>query len=509
MSYYENQNQEKEQPREQQPIAAKTSITGDGRIAGNPLGNAPVISLILKFSIPSIISMLVSAAYNITDQIFIGQLFGISGNAATNVAMPIVTISMALSLLIGVGGAANFNLNLGAKRQEEASRYIGNGIVLIAIAGVAACVLSLIFLRPLLIAFGATPEVLPLSLNYSGITALGLPFLILTVAGSHFVRADSRPTAAMICTITGALINVGLDALFMFVFNWGIAGAAWATVIGQIISGILTVGYLLKFRSVTLRRRHFRLSGRFSVSIARLGTTSFVNHFIMMVVQIAMNNTLRFYGEQSVYGSTIPLAVVGVVTKVNLVVIAFIVGIAQGCQPIFSFNSGAGNNSRVKETYKKAFEGIVGVSVVAFLLLQFFPDSIAGIFGSDSDAGARETYFMFARKYMRVFMFAVFISGIQPLCAHFFNSTGKAAKGIFLSLTRQGLFLVPLILILPLFFGMDGVLYAGPIADIAAVAVSLIMVSREMRKMNTEDKLKSVAKEAKHTLKSVAKEAKH
>lgn len=437
----------------------------------NPLGYAPIPSLILKYAIPSIVAMLIAAAYNITDQIFIGHVVGMLGNAATNVAFPVTTLSAAIAQLIGVGTASNFNINIGAKRPKEAAKYIGTGLSLLSICGPLLFILVLIFKTPILLLTGATETVLPLAQSYLGITMFGIPFLLFTQSASNFIRADGSPAYAMIAVSSGAIINIFLDWLFMFVFKWGIGGAALATVIGQIISFILVVSYFPKFKTVKIQFNMLGIKLKYVISIAKLGASNFINHIIMMTVNIVMNNTLSRYGALSVYGSDIPLAVSGIVAKLNSILSAFAVGIAQGCQPIHGFNMGAKNYERLKKTYKTAFVGSITFSILAFLAFQIFPRQIISIFGSGD-----ELYYEFAIKYLRVFMMMVCIFGIQPLTVNYFTAIGDARRGIILSVSRQGFFLIPLIIILPLFLGINGVLYAGPIADFLAGVLSITLI---------------------------------
>ena len=447
----------------------------------NPLATERIEKLIAKFAIPAIISMLVSSLYNIVDQIFIGQGVGMLGNAATNIAFPISIICTATALLLGIGSASNFNLKSGAGESEEASKIVGTGLAMLVICGVIIAVVVLFFLDPLLQLFGVTPDVLPYAQDYTGITAFGIPFLILTTGGNHLIRADRSPTYSMACMLTGAIINTILDPLFIFGFHWGIKGAAWATIIGQIISGILVIVYFLRFRKLELSWSMLRPKGKYLRAIVSLGMASCINQIAMAIVQIVMNNTLRYYGAESMYGTDIPLACVGVISKVNMVFMAICIGISQGCQPIWGFNYGAGQYDRVKQTYKKAFQISLTIGIIFFLCFQLFPRQLVSIFGTGS-----EEYFRFAERYFRIFMLMTFINGIQPMSSGFFTSIGKAKLGIVVSLTRQIIFLLPLILIFPLFMGIDGVMYAGPIADGAAAVVAIGYSVRELKKFRED-----------------------
>lgn len=446
--------------------------------AENPLGTAPVGGLIRKFAIPAIISMLVSAMYNIVDQIFIGQGVGMLGNAATNVAFPVTTIATAMALLLGIGGASNYNLEMGAGREKKASGIAGTALSSLAISGAVLCVIVVLFLKPLLTLFGATKDVMPYAVDYTGITALGLPFYILSVGGNHVVRADRSPTYSMACVTAGAVINTILDPLFIFGFGWGIKGAAWATVIGQVVSGILVVVYFWKFRKMYLEKSMLKPRLHYLKVITALGLASCINQIAMALVQIVLNNILRYYGAASIYGSDIPIACVGVISKVNQVFMAICIGISQGCQPIWGFNYGAEKYSRVRQTYRYSVTACTVIATGFFLCFQLFPHQIVGIFGTGSDL-----YFQFAERYLKIYMFMTFANGIQPMSSGFFTSIGKAKLGVVMSLTRQVIFLLPLIVLFPLFMGIDGVMYAGPIADAAAFALAIIFARRELMKM--------------------------
>lgn len=446
---------------------------------GNPLETEPIGKLIAKFAIPATISMLVSSLYNIVDQIFIGRGVGLLGNAATNVAFPISIICTAMALLLGIGSASNYNLQSGAGKQKRACHIAGTGLSALAISGTVIMLIVLTFLEPLIQVFGVTKEVLPYALDYTRITAFGIPFLILTTGGNHLIRADRSPTYSMICMLTGAIINTVLDPLFIFGFGWGMKGAAAATIIGQIVSGIMVIVYFLYFRNMDLQKSMLFPKGAYLKSIIALGMASCVNQVAMAVVQIVMNNVLRYYGEQSVYGTDIPLACVGIIAKVNMIFMAFCIGLSQGCQPIWGFNRGAKHYDRVKKTYASAFVVAILVGIFFFLCFQLFPRQITMLFGD----GNKE-YFRFAERYFRIFMFFTFINGIQNMSSGFFTSIGKAKLGVVVSVTRQLVFLLPLILILPRFFGIDGVMYAGPAADFAAAIIVVVFAVRELGKMD-------------------------
>ena len=444
----------------------------------NPLGSEPISTLLRRFAVPSVIAMLVSALYNMVDQLFIGHSIGVLGNAATNVAFPLSMVCTSIGLLCGIGGAANFNLCMGRREPEHAKSYVGSAISMLAILGVILCVAVQLFLHPMMLLFGATPDVIDYACTYTRITSIGFPFLIVTIGGSNLIRADGSPKFSMLCNLVGAIVNTILDPLFIFVFHMGMAGAALATITGQILSFALVVFYLRGFKTLPLSLSDLKPNMACWARIAALGATPAFNQVAMMVVQIVMNNTLTYYGSNSVYGSDIPLACAGIISKVNMLFFSFVIGISQGLQPIVSFNFGAQKYDRVKDAYKKAVFAATAISIVAFLCFQFFPRQIIGIFGSGS-----EEYLHFAERYFRIFLFFTFLNGIQPVSSNFFTSIGAPKKGIFLSLTRQIIFLLPLLLIFPYLFGIDGVMYTAPIADLAAASVSIVMVVREFKIM--------------------------
>ena len=426
---------------------------------------------------------MVASLYNIVDQIFIGRGIGINGNAATNVAFPLTTICVSISLFLGLGGASIYSISLGQGNKKKAADMIGNTIVLAIAFSLIFSIVVRVFVKKFMIMFGATQEVLQYSIDYTSITSIGfIPFVFSTVM-SHIIRADGSPKYSMFSVLIGAAVNIILDPIFIFKFNMGISGAALATIIGQFISFFITLRYVFKFKNITFNRYSFNLYSENVLKIFSLGASGGINQFSMMIVQITMNNVLSYYGALSIYGGNIPLAVSGIIAKINMLIMAFIIGSGQGSQPIIGFNYGAKNYDRVIETYKLTVSITTIVALISFLIFQIFPRQVVSIFGDGS-----ELYFQFAERYMRVYMALMIVNGIQPVSGTFFTSIGKAFKGAFIAMTRQLLFLLPLIIILPRIFGIDGIMYAGPIADGIALIVTIIFVSLEIKKIK---KLKS------------------
>lgn len=426
---------------------------------------------------------MVASLYNIVDQIFIGRGIGINGNAATNVAFPLTTICVSISLFLGLGGASIYSISLGQGNKKKAADMIGNTIVLSIAFSLIFSIVVRVFVKKFMIMFGATQEVLQYSIDYTSITSIGFtPFVFSTVM-SHIIRADGSPKYSMFSVLIGAAVNIILDPIFIFKFNMGISGAALATIIGQFISFFITLRYVFKFKNITFNRYSFNLYSENVLKIFSLGASGGINQFSMMIVQITMNNVLSYYGALSIYGGNIPLAVSGIIAKINMLIMAFIIGSGQGSQPIIGFNYGAKNYDRVIETYKLTVSITTIVALISFLIFQIFPRQVVSIFGDGS-----ELYFQFAERYMRVYMALMIVNGIQPVSGTFFTSIGKAFKGAFIAMTRQLLFLLPLIIILPRIFGIDGIMYAGPIADGIALIVTIIFVSLEIKKIK---KLKS------------------
>ena len=444
----------------------------------NPLGIKPIKKLLISFAWPAITANIINALYSIVDQIFIGQGVGYLGNAATNIAFPITTICLALGLMIGIGAAANFNLELGRGNPEKAKAVVGTSVTSLFIIGVILTILIHIFLEPLMYAFGSTDEILPYAKTFAGISSLGIPFLLLSISTNPMVRSDNSPKYSMYAIVLGAVLNIILNPIFIFGFGWGIAGSAWATVISQFISAAILLLYFPRFKSVKFHKEDF--IPKFSllkISIA-LGMTSFVFQGANMIIQVVTNNLLNIYGSLSIYGNDIPIAVAGIVAKVNIIFISIIIGLVQGAQPIFGFNYGAKNYNRVRETMRYMMKYAIIISVVFFSIFELFPKQIVAAFGNGN-----ELYFKFAVKYMRFFLLFTFVNGIQISSSTFFAAIGKPKIGVTIALTKQIIILLPMLLTLSHFFGIDGIIYATPITDICAFSVSLFFLTREFRRM--------------------------
>ncbi len=444
----------------------------------NPLGIEPVAELLRKYAAPSIVAMLVGALYNIVDQFFIGQRIGELGNAATNVTFPFSTLCLAIGLLFGMGGASIFNLTLGEGDKKKAIYYTGNAVVMLFLSGVILTIATQIYLTPLLKFFGSPDNVLEYAKTYARITSLGFPFLILTIGGGHLVRADGSPGYTMFFNLSGAIVNAILDPIFIFGLDMGMAGAAWATVIGQLLSFSLAVHYFCHFKTLPMTRKHLIPQWKYIKRNISLGAAPSLNQMAMMIIQVVMNKSLVYYGSLTIYGESVPLAVSGIVNKVAMVFFSSVIGISQGMQPISSFNYGAKQYDRVKSVYLIALRAGLVISTTAFLMFQFIPGQIISLFGAGS-----KIYFEFAISYFRIFMFFTFINCVQPISSNLFTSIGKPVKGIFLSLTRQTLLLLPFIVIFPLFMGIRGIMYAGPVADLMAAIISGTLVIIEFRQM--------------------------
>lgn len=445
----------------------------------NILGTKPIPELLLKFAVPSVISMLVNSIYNLVDQIFIGQGVGYLGNAATNVVFPFVMISMAVSLMISVGTAANVGLNLGKGDQDQANRILGNGLFLALISGFVILILGEGFMVPLLRLFGATDNILPYAIDYGRIYLVGTVFTTIGILLNDIIRADGNPSYSMRAMLLGAGINIVLDPLFIFVFHWGVQGAALATILGQLATLICGLLYLKKLRTLQMKKENMKLKGDVVKSIVTLGLSSFFTQFAALFMQIIMNQQTIKYGEMSIYGADIPLTVFGIVNKVNGLMMSLIMGISTGSQPLFSFNYGAKKFQRVKQLVKTAMISCVVIGFIGMLCLQGFPNQIISIFGQESDL-----YNEFAVMCLKNMTIFIFVMGVQMVAGVYYQAVGKPVGALLLSLSRQVLFMIPCFLILPIFFGIKGVMWSFPVSDVLSVAMAALMLAVEMRKLN-------------------------
>ena len=442
----------------------------------NPLAVEPIGKLIVKFAVPSVISMVVNAVYNLVDQIFIGWGIGYLGNGATNVVFPMVVIAMAFSFLVGDGSAAYFSLSLGRGEPEKARKAAGNELVLLAVLGVCLTIFFLIFLEPILLTFGATPQVLPYAIEYGRIIVLGFPFFMVGIGLNGIIRVDGSPQYAMATMLTGAILNTILDPIAIFVLDWGVGGAALATIISQMVSCILGLLYLPKLKSIkTLDKESITPSWKTIRTSCSLGVSSFISQVAGSVVIFVVNNALVDYGAQSVYGADIPLSAFGIVIKVNQIFVSVLIGLAVGAQPIVGYNYGAKNYRRVRRTYVTE---IIIATITAFIgwcVFQFAPEYVVRLFGNETDL-----YNEFAVRCFRTFLLALPIVGFQIGSSIFFQAIGKPVIASVLSLSRQILFLIPSVLILSSAMGVIGILWAGPTADSLSTTLTTVFVVWQM-----------------------------
>lgn len=440
----------------------------------SPFATEPIGRLIVKFAVPSVIVLLVNSLYNIVDQIFIGWGVGYLGNGATNIVFPITIIALALSMMIGNGGAAYLSLKMGEGEVETAKKGVGNAVTLVTIVSILLAVIFLVWIDPILTLFGATDVLRPFALEYGFIIGAGLPFMMISAAINSMIRADGSPKYAMLSMVIGAIINVILDPVFIFVFQMGVKGAAIATIIGQVASFLVSVLYMPHFKSVQLNKSSFAPCAKVSVNIVIFGLSSFITQFAITIVMALTNNLLAKYGAQSVYGAEIPLTATGIVMKVNQIMIAILLGIATGTQPIIGYNYGAKSYHRVKKALEISLIASEIVSVAALLTFQFAPMSVVSLFGSEEGL-----YNEFAVKAFRIFLMLCPLTGFQTIAAVYLQAVGKPVKSAILSLARQIIFFVPTALILPIFLGVEGVLWTGAVADGLAFLLSLAFLLYE------------------------------
>lgn len=450
--------------------------------SGNYLGTEKISKLMLKFSLPCVLSLLVSALYNVVDQIFIGNSeLSTLGNAATGVVFPVFVIAQAFAWCIGDGCAAYLNICQGKNDMRTAPRAIGTGVTLT----LAASILLLCVFYPLktqaLTLFGASENSIGMAVEYLEIILLFFPAFMLSNMMNSVVRADGSPGWAMIAMLTGAAINIILDPLFIFGFHWGMTGAALATGIGQLASFALCGWYFFHTKTFKLNVKCFVPDFKAVSGALRLGISSFITQVTIVVVVLVCNIMLVKYGTTSQYGADIPIAVIGIESKVFTVVINLVVGIVLGCQPIIGYNIGAGKFGRVKKLYRSILFCTVLIGVVSTLLFEFAPDAVARLFGTPTNIPNPADYWLFAEKTFRIFLSLVTFTCVIKMSSIFFQAVGKPVRAIVASLIRDIVCFIPLIVILPRFMGIEGILYAAPIADCIAMLVTGILTATYMR----------------------------
>lgn len=444
----------------------------------NPLGYEKIGKLLASFAIPSVISLIINSLYNMVDQIFIGQGVGFLGNGATNIIAPISIITIAVSSLFGDGLAAFFSLQLGKGKHDTAATGVGNAILVSGIISIIWCIFASVFLGTLCNIFGATENLMPYALGYGHIIVLGFPFVIIGTVINASVRTDGSPKYAMFAMMIGAVLNMILDPVFIFVFKWGVQGAAMATIISQLFGMICNIFYLFKFKNITLNKGSFMIKPYIIKKICFLGFASCFNNLTTTVVSFVSNNLLTKYGALSEYGADIPITTFGLCMKVSMLALSIAIGIASGSQPIIGFNYGAKKYKRVKHTFLLSTIVASIVSLVSWIIFQLFPVQLIRIFGTESGL-----YEKFAVQCFHIYLLLMMLSGVQLCATVFFQAIGQSVKATVVSLSKQLLFYVPAMLILSKCIGLVGILWAGPIADMAAFTLSVVLCIRELKKM--------------------------
>ena len=445
----------------------------------NPLASAPIGGLMMKYAIPSVVALVVNALYNIVDQIFIGWGVGTLGNSATNVVFPLNMVVMALALLLGDGGAAYLSLELGRGNKKKAEKGVNNTFSWLIIVGIIFCIICVVFLKPLTALFGATPDNLKYALEYGKIVVLGFPFVIVGCGMCSLIRADGTPQLTMIAMIVGCLSNVILDALFVLGFGWGMKGAAFATVIGQILNFAISMWYVPRFKTVKISVKAMKPEFGMLKKMSGFGVSSFVSQIAIAIIMTVINYYLVHCGMNSEYGADIPLAAFGIVMKFNTILISIVTGIGTGAQPIVGYNYGRADYKRVKKTFGLAVKSATLFAVIFFVVFQVFPGTLTAMFGNQG-----ELYTEFSIMSFRIFTLLCFLNGFQTVAAIFFQSIGKPVLSGAISLSRQIVFLIPAIMILCNYMGIKGVLWAGPVADGLAFIFALVLILMEIKKIN-------------------------
>ena len=456
------------------------------------LGTERIGKLMRQYAIPCIISLLVGALYNIVDQIFIANAsyLGSYGNAANTVVFPLTVVALAIAVMIGDGCCAFVSMALGRNEVDKARRSVGNAVVLSIAGSLVLTAIYLVFADGIIAMFGGTvnEETFRHAREYFFYITLGIPFYMFGQAMNPVIRADGNPKFAMISTLAGAVINIILDPVFIFVFKWGMMGAAVATVIGQVATALLAVWYLLHMKVIRPAKTDYALSGSVCGRMLTLGITSFLSQISLVAAMAAINNMLRKYGAlDAVFGQAqyaqIPMAVVGIVMKFFQIVISIVVGMAAGCIPIVGYNMGAGKTLRVRDLFTRLLVAEALVGAAALVLAEGFPRQLIAIFGAANESSY---YTAFAVKAFRTYLCMMILACVNKACFIFLQAVGKALASTLLSMFREVVFGVGFALLLPVFFGLDGVLYSMPVSDILTFVISAIIIMKTYRELNVE-----------------------
>lgn len=438
------------------------------------LGEESITRLLIKFSIPATVGMLVNALYNVVDRIFVGNGVGKLGLAAITVEFPLTMVVMAFIMLIGIGASTLISIRLGQKKDEEAQHILGNAFVMLIIVGTAVTIAGLVFLGPLLSVLGASEDVMPYAKGYGGIIIAGSIFFTIGMGLNNIIRAEGNPRIAMATMLIGAIINIILDPIFIYGFGWGIQGAAIATIIAKAISAVWVLHYFLSGRGhLKLALSKIRMNGKYLLGIITLGLSPFAMHMASSLLNFILNNSL------TTYGGDLALSGMGIVGSIASLMLMPIFGINQGLQPIIGYNYGAGNFHRVKEALLKGMAVATVFTVIGSITINLFSTQLVSMFNKEDT----ELIALSARA-LKVFLMALPIIGAQIVGANYFQAVGKPKHAAFLSLSRQVLILIPAIIILPRFFQLDGIFYAGPLADILSALLTTFWVIREVHKLN-------------------------
>ncbi len=445
--------------------------------------------LMLKFSIPCVVSMLVGALYNIVDQIFIGNSnVGTIGITATSVVFPLITIAMAFGLMLGDGAASYLSLCMGKRESDKIGKAIGSAITSAIVIGVIFWVVGYSALDAILNFLGAkTTESLAASHEYAFWILLGLPFTILGTSLTPIVRADGSPKIASASGLSGCLLNIVLDWVFIFKLNMGVAGAAIATTIGNVVSFLIVFWYLFHTKSFKLKTSDFVPNFSAISQIGKLGFSSFLTQLSIVIITVVSMNMLAKYGAQSQYGANDPQAIIGVVMKVFTIAVNLAVGISAGCQPIFGFNYGAGRYDRVKKLLGIVMKSVVCIGIIATILFQMIPTQIISIFGTNSQNP--DLYLEFGTRALRVYLLLILFTLVQKSASIFLQAVGSAVHATLLSLIRDVIAFVPFTILLPLSLGLDGILWAAPAADIVGFLFSVLFIRKELSRMNQKTEI--------------------